>query len=117
MSTDRPHSRERIEAALQGLTEPGRLDQAQRAVGESAPDLQRILAQALEEGGWFDSAHTQAIRSALAEVDPLARERAIRTLVAEETRVGMFVGVAVGYELFRVLEGGEPDPTQTVKEK
>ena len=116
MSASQPHSSEAIEAALEQLSEPGRLDQAQRAAAESAPQLQRILAQALEEGGWFDSAHTEAVRSALAEVDPLARERAIRTLVAEETRVGMFIGVAVGLELFRILEGGPFGTTDSKEE-
>jgi len=116
VSASEPHSSEAIEAALQQLSEPGRLDRSQRTVGEVAPQLQRVLAQALEEGGWFDSAHTEAIRSALAEVDPLARERAIRTLVAEETRVGMFIGVAVGLELFRILEG-EPTGNAETREE
>jgi hypothetical protein len=30
--------------------------------------------------------------------------RAVRTLVAEETRLGMLVGVAVGFELARELD-------------
>lgn len=106
MSRLEAHSREEIERALDSLSQPGRLEGAQRAVGELAPELQSILARALQEGGWFDSAHEQAVREALADVDPLARERAVRTLVAEETRVGMLVGVAVGMELARTLEGG-----------
>ena len=32
------------------------------------------------------------------------RTAALRTLLAEETRVGMLVGVAVGWELARELE-------------
>ena len=36
--------------------------------------------------------------------DPAERARAVATLVAEETRVGMLVGVAVGYELARQLQ-------------
>ena len=35
--------------------------------------------------------------------DPDERVTAVRTLVAEETRVSMLVGVAVGYELAQVL--------------
>jgi len=43
--------------------------------------------------------------------EPAATEpvRAVRTLMAEETRLGMLVGVAVGFELARTLEGG-PGP-------
>ena len=92
-----------LDAAIERLSEPGRLEDAQRTVSQNTPGLQRILARALEEGGWFDGAHDQAVRSALAEVDEVARERAIRTLLAEETRVGMFVGVTVGLELARLL--------------
>lgn len=92
-----------LEAAIERLSEPGALEDAQRTVSQNTPGLQRILARALEEGGWFDGAHDQAVRSALAEIDAVARERAVRTLVAEETRVGMFVGVTVGLELARLL--------------
>jgi len=47
--------------------------------------------------------------------DPDERLRALRTLVAEETRLGMLVGVAVGLELADELatiqdEGEEPSP-------
>ena len=63
-----------------------------------------MLATALEEGGWFDAAHEQAVREAAGGEDPAERERAVRTLLAEETRLGMLVGVAVGFELARELE-------------
>ena len=36
--------------------------------------------------------------------DELERITAVRTLLAEETRIGMFIGVAVGWELARELE-------------
>ena len=36
--------------------------------------------------------------------DPGERVAAVRTLMAEEARLGMMVGVAVGYELARELE-------------
>ncbi len=105
MSSAPGHSDAEVEAALERISRPGRLDAAQQAVSIGAPQLQRILGKALEQGGWFDGAHEQAVRSALAEVDAVARERAVRTLIAEETRVGMFVGVAVGLELARELPG------------
>jgi len=103
VSADPTETEAAIADALDRLSEPGRLDSAQRVVTERAPELQRLLARALEEGGWFDGAHEQAVRSALVEADELARERAVRTLIAEETRVGMFVGVAVGIELAKLV--------------
>jgi hypothetical protein len=39
--------------------------------------------------------------------------RAVRTLLAEETRLGMLVGVAVGFELSRELDR---PPTETPQE-
>jgi hypothetical protein len=37
------------------------------------------------------------------------RTRAVRTLLAEETRLGMLIGVAVGWELARELEMSEEE--------
>jgi hypothetical protein len=62
-----------------------------------------VLDAALAEGGWFDGAHQQAVREATGGEDPHERLRAVQTLLAEETRLGMFVGVAVGFELARTL--------------
>ena len=74
------------------------------------PSLQRVLDQALAEGGWFGDAHEQAVREATGAEDPAQRARAVRTLIAEETRLGMLVGVAVGFELARELSGPDPTP-------
>jgi hypothetical protein len=101
--TDRAYTDADIDAAIDAITTPDRLRDAQEIVARSAPALQRVLATALEEGGWFDSAHNQAIREAASGEDPQERERALRTLLAEETRLGMLVGVAVGFELAREL--------------
>ncbi len=101
-------TQEQLDAAVQLLSEPGRLDAAQDLVLRAAPSLQRVLASALSEGGWFDSGHSQAITDALAEGDPEAQLRAMRTLLAEETRLGMLVGVAIGFELSRTLNATEP---------
>jgi hypothetical protein len=96
-----------IDAAIAALSEPGRLSAAQELVSRAAPSLERILGSALHEGGWFDTAHEAAIKDAVAAGDPHERLVAVRTLFAEETRLTMFVGVAVGFELARVLgEGG-----------
>jgi hypothetical protein len=101
--TDRAYTDADIDAAIDAITEPDRLREAQEIVARSAPALQRVLAAALEEGGWFDSAHDQAVREAAGGEDQQERERALRTLLAEETRLGMLVGVAVGFGLAREL--------------
>ena len=94
---------------MQALAEPGRLDDAQRLVSANAPQLQRILNQALEDADWFGAAHVAEVRRAAAVEDPTGRELAVRTLVAEETRVSMLIGVAVGLELARLLDNPTED--------
>jgi hypothetical protein len=103
----RPYTDAELDAAVQQLSDPSRLGDAQDLVMRAAPSLQRVLAAALTEGGWFDAAHDQAVREAIGEPDPEARLRAVRTLLAEETRLGMLVGVAVGFELSRILNATE----------
>jgi hypothetical protein len=78
----------------------------------AAPALQRVLAAAIAEGGWFDAAHEQAVREAAGAGDPEERLRSVRTLLAEETRLGMLVGVAVGFELSRALDQPDSDNQQ-----
>jgi hypothetical protein len=95
-----------IEAAIAALSDPGRLHAAEDVVGRAAPNLQRVLGSALHEGGWFDTAHEAAVAEAAATEDPHHRLVALRTLFAEETRLTMLVGVAVGFELARELGYG-----------
>ena len=92
-----------LDAAIAGLADPGRLREAQDLVLRSTPALQRVLAAALEDGGWFDAAHEQAVHEATGSDDVGERVRALRSLLAEETRLGMLVGVAVGFQLARDL--------------
>jgi hypothetical protein len=101
------HSDAEIDAAIEALSDPGRLDEAQRLVAAKAPQLQRILEQALESAGWFGSAHEAEVLKAAGRPDPDERVSAVRTLVAEETRISMLVGVAVGYELAQMLTRGD----------
>ena len=42
----------------------------------AAPSLQRVLGEALAEGGWFDLGHEQAVREAAGGEDPHERVRA-----------------------------------------
>jgi hypothetical protein len=95
---------EQVEAAVQALSDPERFVGAERALAVMAPSLQRVLAHSLEEGGWFGDAHRSQVRSALAEADDAARAERVETLLAEETRMGMLVGVAVGWQLARELD-------------
>jgi hypothetical protein len=105
-----PYSDADIDAAIGAISDPERLRDAQDLVARAAPSLQKVLDTALAEGGWFDTAHEQVVREATSTEDPDERMRAVRTLLAEETRLGMFVGVAVGFELSRTL--GPPLNTQ-----
>jgi len=99
---DHPYTASEVDAALEALVEPGRLTHAQDVVTHAAPTLQRVLAEALSEGGWFGQAHDAEIARVCAERDE-ERATAVGTLVAEQTRLGMFVGVAVGFELAHQL--------------
>lgn len=92
-------SDEQVEAAVRALSDPERFAGAERLVAEAAPQLQRLLVQALNEGGWFGPAHQSEVRAAVAEPDEAERAARVETLLAEETRMGMLVGVAVGWQL------------------
>ncbi len=96
-------SDEQLDAAVRALSEPGRFQGAERLVAAAAPQLQRILGEALNEGGWFGEAHASQVRQAVREPDEAARTARIEDLIAEETRMGMLIGVAVGWELAREL--------------
>ena len=96
-----------LDAALEALSEPERFRGAELRVARIAPQLQQILASALKEGGWFDEAHESQVLRAATTPDEDERLTAVRTLLAEETRIGMLVGVAVGWELARELDNDE----------
>ena len=96
-------SDERLEAAVERLGESERLREAESLVTRAAPQLQRVLAQALESGGWFAQSHEDELRKALELPEP-ERTTVLRTLLAEETRMGMMVGVAVGWALVHELD-------------
>jgi hypothetical protein len=89
-----------VDAAVEAISDPERIAHAQDVVAHLAPQLQRILAEALEEGGYFGNAHEAELKRLSGGQDPVE----LRVLVAEEARLGMLVGVAVGFELARELE-------------
>ena len=102
---DRPtYTAEEVDAAVASLGDPERFAHAQEIVTHAAPGLQRVLAEALDAGGWFGDAHEAQVRRAATEADEGERTVAVRTLIADQTRLGMLVGVALGLELGQELQ-------------
>ena len=99
---------EQVEAALRALSDPERYAGAERTLSALAPQLQRVLTHALNEGGWFEGAHRSQVLQAAADPDEAERVVRFETLLAEETRMGMWVGVAVGWQLAQEI--GDIDP-------
>ena len=94
-----PYTDEQIDAAIEAISDPDVYRETEAQVARAAPRLQRILAEALGAGGWFGESHESELLKAATVPDEEARLTAIRTLLAEETRIGMMVGVAVGWAL------------------
>jgi hypothetical protein len=103
LSRRRAYSDAEVEAAIEALSDPARLEEAQRLVGSNAPGIQRILDEALQAADWFGSAHRAAVLEAAGKPAVDDRVTAVSTLIAEETSVSMLIGVAVGYELAHEL--------------
>jgi len=99
-----------LEAAIERLLVPERFSEAERIVANAAPQLQKVLAAALAEGGWFGEPHENETLKAATLPDPDERIAAVRGLLAEEARMGMMVGVAVGWALKEEL--GTTDRTE-----
>lgn len=104
------YTAEQVDAAVRELAlDSRRFAHAQEIVTHAAPGLQQILGEALRAGGFFDGAHEAEV-ARVAGIGPDAeRLTGVRTLVAEEARMGMLVGVAVGLGLGEELRrrGGE----------
>lgn len=93
------YTEEQLDAAIDALSQPDRFREAESLVARAAPKLQGVLAQALEAGGWFGESHESEVLKVATVPDSDERVIAVRTLLAEEARVGMMVGVAVGWAL------------------
>jgi hypothetical protein len=104
-------SDERLEAAIGRLNDSERFAEAERMVSRAAPQLQRVLASALAEGGWFGESHRSEALKAATVPDPDERIAAVNSLLAEEARMAMMVGVAVGWALHDELTDSE-DPKE-----
>jgi hypothetical protein len=103
----RAYSDAEVDAAIQALSDPARLEEAQRLVSANAPALSGILEEALAAADWFGAAHQAAVLEAAGKPEIEARLAAVRQLIAEETRVAMLIGAAVGLELAHELS--DPD--------
>jgi hypothetical protein len=98
-----------VQKILDDLSEPGAFDAAEGRIAQIAPQLQTLLDQSLAAGGWFDEAHDNAVLKAGTTPDEDERIKAVAGLVLEQTRLGMLVGVAVGWELAERLAQGRPE--------
>jgi hypothetical protein len=103
---------EQVDAAIDAISDPDIFRDTERQVARAAPRLQKILAEALGAGGWFGESHDAEVLKAATVPDEEARLTAVRTLLAEEARMGMMVGVAVGWALADQLEKQESEPTK-----
>ena len=104
------YSAEQVDAAVAAIADGKRFADAQELVTHAAPGLQQILGAALDAGGFFDSAHQGEIGRVAGIDDNEARRVALAELVAEESRLAMLVGVAVGLALadeLRTANSGE----------
>jgi hypothetical protein len=97
-------SDDEVRAAIEALLEPERFREAEGRVAAAAPQLQQLLASVLSETGWLDATREQQLAKIASIEEPEQRLLELKTLLAEETRVGMMVGVAVGWELARELD-------------
>ena len=111
------YTAEQVDAAVATLALAGDgFAHAQEIVTHAAPGLQQILGEALNAGGFFDEAHDAELARVAGVGEPGERITAVRTLIAEETRIGMLVGVAVGLglgeELRRRVESNDDGGTE-----
>lgn len=107
------YTEEELDAAIAALEDPEAFREAEGMVAVAAPKLARVLSQALDAGGWFAESHDDATTQAAEIDDPAERLTALRTLLAEETRVGMLVGVAVGWALANELQQANDENEST----
>ncbi|MDP9377672.1 MAG: hypothetical protein M3P40_08925 [Actinomycetota bacterium] len=108
MPQRRSYPEAEVEAAVQSLSDPAELDQAQKLISANATQLQHIFDEAMRSADWYGSAHQAEVVKAAGTADPDERMGNVRRLVEEESRVSMLIGVAVGFELAHRLIEGQP---------
>lgn len=95
----RSYSEAELQAAVEALADAERFREAEQLIATAAPGLQRILTEVLSAGGWFEDSHQAAVLDVSGKPDGEERIAAVRTLLAEEARIAMMIGVAVGWSL------------------
>lgn len=101
----RTWSEEELRTAVERLSDRESFAEAEQVVSTVAPELAGVLAEALGSGGWFGESHQSESLKAATIPDEDARLAAVRSLLSEETHIGMMVGVAVGWALHAELKG------------
>jgi hypothetical protein len=108
---ERSFTDDELDRAVAALSDPERFRTAEARVARAAPQLQRVLDEALAVA-WHGEAQLQQTRQATNLESPAERAAAVQALLIEEARIGMLVGVAVGWELARELELQRDDKTR-----
>lgn len=101
---DQDFTQEDLEAIIAELGEAAGFDAIEARLDSVAPQLQKLLDGALSAGGWFDDAHESMVLKTATLPDQDQRIAELRNFVLEQTRLGMLVGVAVGWEIAERLE-------------
>ena len=109
---DRAYTDAELDAAIAAITDPQRLREAQELVdaGRAVAAARARAARSPRAAGSTRRTSRRFARPPAGKM-PNERLRAVRTLLAEETRLGMLVGVAVGFELARELGSRANAPT------
>ena len=107
---DRAYTDAELEAAIAAIADPERLRAAQDLVARAPRRCSGCSPPRSRRAAGSTSATTRPFTRRVGHDDFGERVRAVRTLLAEETRLGMLVGVAVGFELARELAKA---PTQS----
>ena len=104
---------EQVEAAVRALSDPERFAGAERSAGgdRARSCSASSRTRSTRAAGSATRTSRRCARRSPSPTTP-AGASAIETLLAEETRMGMLVGVAVGWELARELDA----TTTTTKE-
>ena len=103
MAARRDYTDAEVEAAVQALSDPLGSSRPSASSKRTRRRCSASSTQALGEANWFDSAHQQQVLEAAGKADIEERLDAVHRLLAEETRVAMLIGVAVGFELAHEL--------------
>lgn len=90
--------------AVKSVTQPDRLDEAQKIVARIAPQLGQLIEGALSDGDWFSQTHQQSLQAVIGIEDSQGQLQALRSFLADETRISLLIGVTVGIELAKELK-------------